>query len=188
MPWLTCLGNPKFSNPQSEMDNAMALPIYKPGQGYWTRVLSAIGAGTLVLAGAAWLWSFILPRYVDRENLIYIQSGVAVSVIVGFGLLIYFLLNKPNIVDFMIAVEAEMKKVNWPSQERDHRLNLGRDLRHAAPRAPAVPDQPRLRLGLHRDRHPGPDRGAPRHHQPAGDPRRAAGMSLWTDGGAAMLE
>ncbi len=95
----------------------MALPIYKPGQGYWTRVLSAIGAGTLVLAGAAWLWSFILPRYVGRENLIYVQSGVVVTVILGFGLLIYFLLNKPRIVDFMIAVEAEMKKVNWPSRK-----------------------------------------------------------------------
>jgi len=28
---------------------------YKPGQGYWTRVISAVGAGTLVLAGIAWL-------------------------------------------------------------------------------------------------------------------------------------
>ncbi len=32
----------------------MALGIYKPGQGYWVRVLTAVGAGALVLASAAW--------------------------------------------------------------------------------------------------------------------------------------
>lgn len=34
----------------------MALGVYKPGQGYWVRVLSAVGAGTLVLATAMWVW------------------------------------------------------------------------------------------------------------------------------------
>ncbi|VAX41477.1 hypothetical protein MNBD_PLANCTO03-595, partial [hydrothermal vent metagenome] len=34
----------------------MAIGIYKPGHGYWVRVLSAVGAGLLVLATAAWLW------------------------------------------------------------------------------------------------------------------------------------
>jgi preprotein translocase SecE subunit len=35
----------------------MALGIYKAGQGYWVRVLTAAFAGVLVLAGAAWLWN-----------------------------------------------------------------------------------------------------------------------------------
>ncbi|MEM9420529.1 MAG: preprotein translocase subunit SecE [Planctomycetota bacterium] len=94
----------------------MGLPIYKPGQGYWTRVLSAVGAGTLVLAGAAWVYA-ISPRFLPDANQLYYQAGFAVAIIVGFGLLIYYLLNKPNVVDFMIAVEAEMKKVNWPSKK-----------------------------------------------------------------------
>lgn len=34
----------------------MALGIYKPGQGYWVRVLTAVGAGALILATAAWAW------------------------------------------------------------------------------------------------------------------------------------
>lgn len=34
----------------------MALGIYKPGQGYWVRVLSAVGLGALILATAAWAW------------------------------------------------------------------------------------------------------------------------------------
>lgn len=34
----------------------MAVAIYKPEQGYWVRMLTAVFAGTLVLAGAAWAW------------------------------------------------------------------------------------------------------------------------------------
>jgi preprotein translocase SecE subunit len=30
--------------------------LYKPGQGYWVRVLTAVGAGVLVLFGAVWGW------------------------------------------------------------------------------------------------------------------------------------
>lgn len=35
----------------------MALGIYKPGQGYWVRVLTATGLGIITLATAGWLWS-----------------------------------------------------------------------------------------------------------------------------------
>lgn len=35
----------------------MPFGIYKAEQGYWVRVLSAVSAGILVLAGAAWAWS-----------------------------------------------------------------------------------------------------------------------------------
>lgn len=94
----------------------MPFSIYKPGQGYWTRTLTAVGAGTLVLAGVAALWINILPRFVT-ENLYYWRAGVCVAVILGFTLLLFYLLNKPKIADFMIAVEAEMKKVNWPSRK-----------------------------------------------------------------------
>ncbi|MEE9405371.1 MAG: preprotein translocase subunit SecE [Algisphaera sp.] len=96
----------------------MALPIYKPGQGYWTRTLSAIGAAMLVLAGAAWLYMTVVPRYYgSNDNLLYIQAGVATGLVVFMAILIYVLLNRPRIVDFMISVEAEMKKVNWPSKK-----------------------------------------------------------------------
>jgi preprotein translocase SecE subunit len=35
----------------------MAFGLYKPGQGYWVRVLSATMAGVVILAAAAWLWN-----------------------------------------------------------------------------------------------------------------------------------
>jgi len=94
----------------------MAFSIYKSGQGYWTRMLSAIGLGAIVLAGVAWLWGQFQGWF--NHNTVYYQGGMAVSVIVFFGLLAWYLLGrKVRIVDFMIATEAEMKKVNWPSRK-----------------------------------------------------------------------
>lgn len=202
----------------------MAFSIYKPGQGYWTRVLTAIGAGALVLASVAWLWSeldgvdvsvnrthvlefrnggdfgddlesrltelgielqnsgsspkpstnaivdvvaiksaaknamlvrkdqithvayeengqtssFLIGNLASLINalgglkskqpftmgikrphniVLYIQAGTAVLILGVFALLLWITLNKPKMVDFMIATEAEMKKVNWPSRQ-----------------------------------------------------------------------
>lgn len=92
----------------------MALSLYKPGQGYWTRMLSAIGAGTLVLAGVAWLAAKFDVWF--PTNTVYWKAGMAVIVIGGFGLFLFRIFNKPRIVDFMIATETEMKKVNWPTR------------------------------------------------------------------------
>lgn len=90
----------------------MSLSIYKPGQGYYTRMLSAVGAATLVLVGVAWLWS-------EMEGLAdagYYQVATAIVLVGGTGVLLWWLLNKPRVADFMIATEAEMKKVNWPTR------------------------------------------------------------------------
>lgn len=91
----------------------MGLAIHKPGQGYWTRMLTAIGGGTLVLAGAVWLFEQ-LKAISDEVTRLVVQCSVVVGIIVVFGVLGWYLLNKPRIVDFMIATEAEMRKVNWP--------------------------------------------------------------------------
>ena len=34
----------------------MFMGVYKPGQGYWVRVLTAVGIGIVVLFGASWAW------------------------------------------------------------------------------------------------------------------------------------
>jgi preprotein translocase SecE subunit len=91
--------------------------IYKKGQGYWTRLMSAIGLGTMVLFGADWLWKLLAPIRIGEIEPIYIQAGAAVIFIAGLGWLGYWLLGaNPRVVDFMIATEAEMKKVNWSTR------------------------------------------------------------------------
>lgn len=203
----------------------MALSIYKPGQGFWTRILTAAGVAALVVTGVFWVWSELsvigtgpavaskprselaqrlvswgvanknpiaalsairdvqyttapdgsttftlldnqnasytisapqlqtawdfrlpsesavarrsdntlprppykltldgttiladLPSTFAYTNRLYIQLAVSVFLLAFFALLTWWLLNKPRIVDFMIATEAEMKKVNWPTR------------------------------------------------------------------------
>lgn len=77
-------------------------------------MMSVVGFGTLVLAGVAWLWGRLA---VVKDNTIYWQSGMAVALLTFFGLLLYWLFGRhQRIIDFLIATEAEMKKVNWPSK------------------------------------------------------------------------
>lgn len=87
--------------------------VYKPTQGYWTRLGTAIGVGVLILWGAAWLFSR-LEVYRSTEYGQYIQVGAAIAWILILGYLLYWLVGKKSqTVDFLIAVEGEMKKVNW---------------------------------------------------------------------------
>ena len=96
----------------------MAITIYNPGQGYYTRMFSAVGAGVIVLSGVAWFWEKMTAiEAIPTDQQLYYQAGMAVGVIAFFGALVFYLLNKPRIADFMIATEAEMKKVNWPSKK-----------------------------------------------------------------------
>jgi len=89
------------------------LHLYKPGQGYWTRLVSGLAAGALICIGSWWLWDQLggLPGG------IYTQAVGAVIPIIVLGFLTFRWVGlKPKTVDFLIATEAEMKKVNWPTR------------------------------------------------------------------------
>ena len=102
----------------------MAFWYNKPGQGYWTRTISLLGAMVLVVAGAIWIRSELEAPLQNNPNAIYIGWGVAAMIMLVFGGLLIWVLNKPRIVEFMIATEAEMKKVNWPSRQQTIKLTL----------------------------------------------------------------
>lgn len=94
--------------------------IYKKGQGYWTRMGTAIGAGFLGLVIAFELYNQIptfLPGGADaaqRDK--RIALGVSLGFLAAFSLWAYWFTNKPSTVDFLIATDSEMKKVNWTSR------------------------------------------------------------------------
>ncbi len=95
----------------------MALQVYKQGQGYWTRLMSAIGGGTIVLMGAAWLWDQLGTLRLE-SNTIYVQAGVSVAIVALFGWLIFRIVyGRQKSGDFLIATEGEMKKVNWSTRK-----------------------------------------------------------------------
>jgi preprotein translocase SecE subunit len=193
----------------------MPLGIYKPGQGYWVRVLTATFAGVLLLAASAWLWgqlelasgwipvrnwevtvrpaegiaepgaSLVLlgePRRagdpvpqigtgevrsiepltagvrveitgIDMaaghdptqirsigppptgeatlsgpvvgtplgrpifDPLFLQAAGVGFLILLGAGFIFYYIGSKPGSVEFLIATDGEMKKVNWSTRK-----------------------------------------------------------------------
>ena len=185
----------------------MAFAIYKPGQGYWTRVMTAVFAGVLVMAAAVWLYgqALLIPlpdrawttsysvaanfdagqpvdllgpegltarpvlgsatiesvdasatsgtvtlvnyqltdeatrsqigalrasdgqvvaisgggiRGVPIVDRIYVQGGmVLITVLVGAIAIVYFVAMKKGSVDFLIATDGEMRKVNWSTRK-----------------------------------------------------------------------
>lgn len=90
--------------------------IYKPDQGYWTRMISALSIGAIGLAGAGWLWQQL--SIVDNPDIrLYVQATGAIIVVLLVLLGIYWVYGRNRkLVDFFIATEGEMRKVNWSTR------------------------------------------------------------------------
>lgn len=87
----------------------MALKIHKPGQGYWTRVLTAASAGVIVAFGLIWL--------ADVMKLKPIPAAITLAAVaLGTAAILYWIMNRPRTVQFLIDTDSEMRKVNWPNK------------------------------------------------------------------------
>jgi preprotein translocase subunit SecE len=96
----------------------MALAIYKRGQGYYTRLCSGLAAGVVVALGCFQLYLKLDAIVFQNPVLkIVVQALVPLAIFSGFAFLIYWLVNKPLVADFMIAAEGELKKVSWSSRK-----------------------------------------------------------------------
>ena len=90
----------------------MFFSIYKSGQGKYTRLCTALGAAALVGLGC-----FRLYRLLEAADLgLWVESMVPAALFVVLGLVIFYLMNKHTVADFLIAGEGEMKKVSWSSR------------------------------------------------------------------------
>ena len=114
--------------------------IYKKGQGYWTRMGSAAAAALIAALCIQFLYThlnvWLYPAFdptphlsadvtpeVRTAAIAHAQSltkltnlGCCAAFLLAYGLLVFFLLNKPDYADFLIATDSEMKKVNWTSR------------------------------------------------------------------------
>ncbi len=92
--------------------------VYKPGQGFNTRVWSGVSAGAMVVWFAFFLYEKLGTVATDPKMVRLWQVGVWVTVLLVFGLLGYWLLAlNRKVCDFLIATEGEMKKVNWSTRK-----------------------------------------------------------------------
>ncbi len=90
----------------------MGLSIYKRGQGKHTRLYSALGVGIVAVLGCLQLYR----RLTATELSLWVVTMVPVCLFLAMAILIYWFLNKPSSVEFMISSEGEMKKVSWSSK------------------------------------------------------------------------
>ena len=89
--------------------------IYKNGQGYWTRMISASAFGLLLAQGTFWIWSKVGAGGTATQK--YVAGSLALAFLAVLGGLAFWLLGRNvRTVDFLVATEAEMKKVNWSTR------------------------------------------------------------------------
>jgi preprotein translocase SecE subunit len=89
--------------------------IYKSGQGYWTRIVSAAGFGLVLAQGTFWIWQKLGAGSTATGK--YVAAAVALAFLGGLGSFAFWALGRnEKTVDFLIATEGEMRKVNWSTR------------------------------------------------------------------------
>lgn len=88
--------------------NLVRPDVYKPNQGWYARLLTALGLGALLAAGLYALYNRIADVTTPT-----VRFGVPAAVGAVLGWFIYRLVHYPPFADFLIATEAEMNKVSW---------------------------------------------------------------------------
>jgi preprotein translocase SecE subunit len=79
--------------------------------------MSAIAYGVVIALGLKWLWDFLDTMTFGDIETTYVQVGLMLVCAFVFGLIgFWFIGSKRRTVEFMIATEGEMKKVNWSSK------------------------------------------------------------------------
>jgi len=87
--------------------------IYKRGQGKYTRLCTAFGLA--LIAGIGCFRLYVKLQATDFG--LWVETMVPVGLFICLSILIFWVVNKASIADFMIAAEGEMKKVSWSSRK-----------------------------------------------------------------------
>ena len=98
----------------------MVFDIYKRGQGKYTRLCSAFGVAIIAGLGCLRLFKKLEAAswgISNKTTTLWIATMVPAALFLLLAFLIYWIVNKASIADFMIAAEGEMKKVSWSSKQ-----------------------------------------------------------------------
>lgn len=97
------------------LTNLVSPTLYKPNQGWYARLYTAIGLGLIAASG---IWQ--LHENLQDETPVW-RLGVPALVIAVFGWLIFRVIQFPPFAEFLVATEAEMNKVSWTSKDALYR-------------------------------------------------------------------
>jgi preprotein translocase SecE subunit len=98
--------------PARRPGSSSTLHIYKPGQGAYVRWCSAAAFAIIALGSANFLYEQLA---LVQNDWVRFLIPVGLIVVLGYGIF-RFLGQSRSVVDFMIATEGEMKKVNWSTR------------------------------------------------------------------------
>ena len=91
--------------------NLTRADLFKPMQGWYARVYTAVGLGVIVAAGA---WR-VYEGSLDYSP--YCAFGTPAAFAVVLGWIIFRIVHFPPFAEFLIATEAEMNKVSWTNKQ-----------------------------------------------------------------------
>lgn len=107
------MGKQKELAARSFLQEVFQAGLYKRNQGRVARQATFASCAVIVLLAA---WSLSQSGYVS--GLFTASQYLIPSVLIAVGIWIsYRLVNFSRFADFLIAVEAEMNKVSWPSKD-----------------------------------------------------------------------
>lgn len=98
--------------------NLVQTGLYKPMQGWYARLYTALGLGVLAAAG---VWR-VYEASMDYTPAWRLGIPAAIAMILGW--VTFRIIHFPPFAEFLIATEAEMNKVSWTSKEDLYRATM----------------------------------------------------------------
>lgn len=100
----------KEATDTSGIGDWFSLEAYKRSQGKITRQMTFFALVALIGIGA-----YELMVYLKTDNQVTLAYSLFAGILLVGGWISYRAVNLPQFADFLIAVEAEMYKVTWPT-------------------------------------------------------------------------
>jgi preprotein translocase SecE subunit len=95
----------------------MLIEQYKWGQGKETRLWSAIATAVITAVGCWRLYDKLQASLDVTQTIgLWISTTVPLGLFAIVAALLYWLVNRPAVADFLIAAEGELKKVSFSSK------------------------------------------------------------------------
>jgi preprotein translocase subunit SecE len=91
--------------------NLARADLYKPMQGWYARVYTALGLGLIVFFGALRVFDACI------EYQPALRFGLPAIFLGALGWVVFRIVHFPPFAEFLIATEAEMNKVSWTSKD-----------------------------------------------------------------------
>lgn len=105
-------GRPQFSTTAAFFGNLFSTDRYKPNQGRYARIWTAIGLGVILAAGIHQFYWYALSTL----GILW-QYSIPVLLGLAAAWLVWRVIEFHPFADFLIATESEMNKVSWISRD-----------------------------------------------------------------------